>query len=222
MTTVTEGRHAGEFLLSEASFHRSRENAVIAFSQTVLAGSVLAKIAVVAGVVATAAADAGNTAGSGALTLANPAVSSKVKDGVYTIVCTEPATNGGTFEVFDPSGKTIGKAIVGQAFNKEIKFTIADANDFVAGDRFTVTVEADAEDFQYVTLNPSGSDGSEVAVAVAIYPVTTPADATAAIAIIARDAEVNGHQIEWPAGISTSAKADAVQALQARGIIIRN
>lgn len=222
MTTVTEGRHAGEFLLSEANFHRSRENATIAFSQILLAGTVLAKIAVVAGVVATAAADAGNTAGSGALTLANPAVSSKVKDGVYAIICTEPATNGGTFEVFDPSGKSIGKATVGQAFNKEIKFTIADATDFVAGDRFTVTVEADAEDFQYVALNPAGTDGSEVAVAIAIYGVTTPADATAAIAIIARDAEVNGHQIEWPAGITAGQKADAAQALQARGIIIRN
>ncbi|RWK76926.1 MAG: head decoration protein, partial [Mesorhizobium sp.] len=50
----------------------------------------------------------------------------------------------------------------------------------------------------------------------------TPADATAAIAVIARDAEVNGHQIEWPAGITAAAKADAIQALEARGIIIRN
>ncbi|RWF10587.1 MAG: head decoration protein [Mesorhizobium sp.] len=219
MTTVTEGRHAGEFLLSEANFHRSRENATIAFSQTLLAGTVLGRIAVVA---ATAAADAGNTAGAGALTLANPAVSSKVKDGVYNIVCTEPATNGGTFEVTDPTGKSIGKATVGVAFNKEIKFTIADATDFVAGDRFTVTVEADAEDFQYVAYSPAGADGSEVAVAIAINGVVTPADATAAIAVIARDAEVNGHQIEWPAGITAAAKADAVQALEARGIIIRN
>ncbi|MER8591453.1 head decoration protein [Mesorhizobium sp. M1182] len=222
MTTVTEGRHAGEFLLSEANFHRSRDNATVAFLQTLLAGTVLGRIAVVAGVVTTAAADAGNTAGSGALTLANPAVSSRVKDGVYNIICTEPATNGGTFEVTDPTGKSIGKAAVGVAFNKEIKFTIADATDFVAGDRFTVTVAADADDFQYVAYNPAGTDGSEVAAAIALYPAVTPADATAAIAIIARSAEVNGHQLEWPAGIAAADKADAVQALEARGIIIRN
>ncbi|TIQ18900.1 MAG: head decoration protein [Mesorhizobium sp.] len=222
MTTVTEGRHAGEFLLSEANFHRSRENATIAFSQTLLDGTVLGRIAAVSGVVASAAADAGNT-GNGVMTLANRAISSKVKDGVYDVVCTATAANGGTFDVTDPTGRSIGKATVGVAFNKEVKFTIADgATDFVVGDRFAVTVAVDAEDFQYVAYNPAGADGSEVAVAIAIYGVVTPADATAAIAIIARDAEVNGHQIEWPAGITAAAKADAVQALEARGIIIRN
>lgn len=222
MTTVSEGRHPGEFLLSEANFHRSRENATIAFSQTIIPGNILAQIAVVAGVVATAAADAGNTGGSGALTLANPAVSTKVKDGVYNVICTEPAANAGTFEVLDPAGKSIGKATVGVAFNKEVKFTIADATDFVAGDRFTITVAADQDDYQYAAFNHAGTDGSEVPAAIALYGVTTPADATARIAVIRRDAEVNGHCLEWPAGISAGAKADAIQTLEALGIIVRN
>lgn len=221
MTTVTEGRYPGEFLLSEANFHRSRDNAVIAVSQTIKPGTVLAKKAVVADVVATAAADAGNTSGSGALTLANPAVSSKVKDGVYSIVCIEPATNGGTFEVFDPAGKLIGKASVGVAFTKEIKFTIADATDFVAGDRFTVTVKADAEDFQFVAFNQDGTDGSEVACAVALYGITTPADATGKISVISRDAEVKGPCLEWPSDIEAAEKEDAIQSLAAAGIIVR-
>lgn len=222
MTVFTEGRHPGEFLLSEANFHRSRDAVTIAVSQAIIPGTVLARKAVVAGVVAAAAADAGNTSGSGAITLADPAVSSKAKDGVYTIVCIEPGSNAGTFEVFDPAGKSIGKTTVGAAFNKEIKFTIADATDFVAGDRFTVTVRADAEDFQFVAFNQDGTDGSETPAAIALYGVTTPADATAKIAVISRAAEVNGHCLEWPADIDAAEKADAIQALHGLGIIVRN
>lgn len=221
MTTVTEGRHTGEFLLSEANFHRSRESATIAFSQTLLAGSVLAQIAVVAGVVAAASADAGNTASSGTIAMdGTTPVTPAVKDGRYIGI----ATAATKVEWSDPNGKVLGVSTHGVAFAKGgIKFTItAGGTPNVAGDLFYVDIAADAEDFQYVALNPAGTDGSAVAVAIALYGAVTPADATAAIAIIARDAEVNGHMIEWPAGISAAAKADAVQSLQARGIIVRN
>jgi len=44
MTVLTEGRHAGEFIMSEANFHRSRDNIVISSGQGVLGpGTVLAK-----------------------------------------------------------------------------------------------------------------------------------------------------------------------------------
>lgn len=44
-TTYTEGRHTGEFLLSESNFHRSRDNIVIVSGAGVLApGTVLGKI----------------------------------------------------------------------------------------------------------------------------------------------------------------------------------
>jgi len=45
MTKFTEGRHPGEFILSEANFHRSRDNAVIVTgSGVVKAGTVLGKL----------------------------------------------------------------------------------------------------------------------------------------------------------------------------------
>lgn len=45
MPTYTEGRHPGEFLLSEANFHRSRDNIVVASGAGVLAaGTILAKV----------------------------------------------------------------------------------------------------------------------------------------------------------------------------------
>ncbi len=222
MTVFTEGRHAAEFVLSEAMRSFSRDNITIAVSQTIVPGRVLGKRAVVADVVATAAADAGNTASSGALTLADPAVSSKVKDGVYQIVCTEPASNAGTFEVVDPAGQLIGKATVGVAFNKEIKFTIADGSgDFVAGDRFTVTVQADSQDFEYAAHDPAATDGLEVAAAIALYPATTGESATVDIAAITRHAEVNGNLLTWKTGISAADKANGIQALADKGIVIR-
>ncbi len=218
----TEPRHPGEAILSEANFHRSREVVTIAQGQTIAPGTVLARLAVVDGVVARAAPGAGN-AGNGVLTLGDPAVSSRVKDGVYTVTCTEASANGGTFDVADPDGKSIGAAKVGVAFNKAVKFTIADgATDFAAGDRFTITVQADIEGYRHVAYDQDGADGSEVPDVIAIYGAATGEGETTNIAVIARDAEVNDHCIVWPAEITPAEKADAVQALEGKGIIVRS
>lgn len=217
MTTFTEGRHAGEFLLSEAPGGLSRDNAVIAVSQTIKPGTVLAQIAVVADVEASGAAVAGNT-GNATIAMADPAVSTKVKDGVYRGVCLSATT----VRWEDPNGKEIGQSTHGAAFNKEIKFTItAGGTPNVAGDAFEVTVKADAEDFQFVAFNQDGTNGSEIATAIALYGVTTPVDATAAISIIARQAELNGKCLEWPAEIDAAEQADAIQSLAQRTLIVR-
>lgn len=41
MTVFTEGRHAAEFILSEANGQRSRENGVVASGQTLAAGQIV-------------------------------------------------------------------------------------------------------------------------------------------------------------------------------------
>jgi len=41
MTTLTEGRHAAEFILSEANGHRSRENGTVVLGQNLAAGTVV-------------------------------------------------------------------------------------------------------------------------------------------------------------------------------------
>lgn len=219
-TVLTEGRRPGEAIMSEAEFHRSRDNVIIAASQTIEPNALLAKKAVAAGVVVTSSFSG---TGNGALTLANPAVSSKVKDGAYTAVLVTAAANAGTFRVEDPNGKFVGNATVGQAFDKEIKFTIADgATDFALGDTFTISVAADGVDYQYVAFDPAGSDGSETPVAYSIYGVETAAGETKQTAVIANSAQLNGHCIAWPEGIDSAQKANAEQALAAVGIKVRN
>lgn len=217
-TNFTEGRHAAEFVIFEGAMSYSRDNLVIGASQDFQAGRVLARLAVAAGV-ELAQAFAGT--GDGVLTFADPAVNAKVKDGVYKAVCIAAATDGGRFRVEDPDGRHIGDAVVGAAFNKEIKFTIADgATDFAVGDEFSITVTANADDFQYVAHDPDASDGSEVAAAIALYPAKTGVGETAKIAGIVRHSRVNANLIIWKTGATAAQIADGKQALAEADIIV--
>lgn len=120
MTTLTEGRHAGEFIKSEASGARSRENVTLASGQDLGAGAVLGKI-----------------------------------------------TSGG----------------------------------------------------KYTALNQGASDGSQTAAGILIQP-TDATDADVAVAIIARDAEVNGDCLDW--GSESAAEVTTgIAELLAIGIIVR-
>lgn len=221
-TVFTEARHAGEFILSEASGKRSRENVTISAEQDIAPGSLLAFLALEEGLRITDEADAGNT-GKGELTLAEPATSSKVKHGTYTIECIEKSAGAGTFRVEDPTGKEIGNATVGVAFNKEIKFTIADGDpDFEVGDKFYVHVVAESPgDYEAVAFDPTDTDGAEHPAAIAIYGAKTGEDETVRIAALVRDCEVNGNILVWPEGITNAQKEAAIRDLQAAGIIVR-
>lgn len=217
MTVLTEGRHPGEFIINEDPGTRSREALKIAESQTILANSIIASRAIAADVVATASADAGNTADSGTIAMETPAVTGAVKDGRYIGV----ATAATKVEWSDPDGIKIGTSTHGAAFTKGgISLTItAGSSPNVAGDRFYVDVAADAEDFEHVAF---AADGGLPIAGIAIYGAVTGSGGSADIAAIVRGAEVNGNCIAWPTGISAADKANAVQALAALGIIVRN
>lgn len=218
MTKFTEGRHPGEFLLSEAHFHRSREAISIPESQTFGPGTVLAKRAVVANVVSTPSAAAGNT-GNATIAMGAPPVTSKVVDGRYKGF----AITATTVRWEDPTGKEIGVSTHGTVFNKGgVKFTItAGGTPNVVNDEFYIDVAADASDFEWLPLNPAGTDGTEIAAGVAFYGAATGAGETAMIAAITRSAEVKGPVLTWPGSISAAAKNDAIQALASTGIIVR-
>lgn len=218
MPVFTEARHAGEFILSEANGKRSRENVTIAAEQDIAPGTLLALLAQEGGLRIDAEADSGNT-GDGTIDMADPAVSAKVKHGTYTVIFTGETS----FKVEDPDGKEIGTGATGAAFNKEVKFTItAGTTPFAAGDRFYISVIAESPaDYEAVAFDPTASDGSEKAAAVAIYPATTGSGETVKIAALVRDAEVNGHCLVWPEGITAGQKEAAIADLAAAGIIVR-
>lgn len=219
MTVLTEGRHAGEFLVSEAEGTRSREQIVIGSGADLVPGTVLGRVTVGA-FSAIAAAVAGNTVGSGALTLADPATGTGVKAGVYRITCIEPASNAGKFLVEDPDGINIGVATVAVAFDGVIKFTIADATDFVSGDAFTVTVSMAAASGKYKALDTSATSGLQTAAGI-LWDHADASGADARGVAIVRDAEVNADELTWPDGISGGNKTAAIAVLAAAGIILR-
>ncbi len=117
-------------------------------------GALLGRIA---GAVTTAAA-AGNT-GNGTFA-ATPTVAAGVKEGVYQLVIIEPGANVGTFQLEDPEGNVVGTGVVASAFSGPLAFTLQDGStDFVAGDRFTITVAAGTK---YKLSLAAATDGSQV------------------------------------------------------------
>lgn len=217
---LTEDRRTtAHYIVSEASnIYRSREQVMITGNAALKAGTVLGRLTA-ASAEAVAAADPANAGGTGALTLANPATGADVKEGEYTIVCIEPATNGGKFRVEDPEGNEVGTATVGQAFTKQVKFTIADgATDFIAGEKFTVTVETVPG--AYGALDLSAANGLKKAAAI-LFEGCDPSDGDVRRVITARDSEVRESALIWPVGITATQKQNAFDQLRAFGIIGR-
>ena len=213
MTTLTEGQHDGEFIVTEAEGTLSRDSITVLSGQNLKAGHVLGKVTVGT---ATGAAVSGNT-GNGTIT--DVSVGPTAKPGVYTATCIEPAANAGTFLVEDPDGVTVGTAVVGTAFAGQVAFKINDGTtDFVSGDRFTVTVAAGSG--KYKEYNPANTDGSETAVALLIDNTDATAADKAAVAIV-RQAEINAAEIVWFTGATADQKAAGLAQLKLQTIIAR-
>lgn len=213
MTELTEEQHAGEFIVTEANGSLSRESATVLSGQNLKAGHVLGKVAVGT---ATGAAVSGNT-GNGAISAVSAGATAKA--GVYTANLIEPAANGGTFSVEDPDGVNVGTAVVGTPFAGPVNFTIADgATDFVAGDRFAITVAAGSG--KYKEYNPANTDGSQTAVAILYASVDATGGDTEGV-VIARHAEVNAAELIWFASADTIQKAAGLAQLKTHDIIAR-
>ena len=73
---------------------------------------------------------------------------------------------------------------------------------------------------KYVILNTAGADGSQTAVGV-LWEAVDATTADKVVAAIVRDAEVNGGEIIYPAGISTPNRDLAIANLALAGIIVR-
>ena len=211
MPTLNETTHAGGFILSEANGHRSRDNGVLNAGQNLLAGAVVAQLLLAA------AAVAGTNTGNGAVTIG--AIGPDAVVGTYKLTCVAAASNAGTFNMIAPDGSLVREITVGggAAANDHVVVTIADGStDFVAGDSFTFAVTADA----YEALDPAEDDGAQTAAGI-LYAAVDATDADQPCVVVKRDAEVNQHELVWPAGISDGNKAIATAALKANGIILR-
>jgi hypothetical protein len=222
MTVFTETRHPGEAIIHEANGNRSREAVTIPGAVDVNANQILGLLEPDTDAVAVGPATFVGT-GNGVLTLATPAYSGTVKEGSYKATLVTDGANAGQFAVTRPDGTVDGYARVGVAYNKQVKFTIADgATDFVAGDEFTipVTIGNPAGVGGYLPLDLTATNGVQNAAAMAIYPLAAT-DTDRKIAAITDDAVLNGNCLGWPAGITADQKAAAILQLREHGIKVR-
>jgi hypothetical protein len=213
MTVLTERRHAGGYLVSEANGMRSREIGTISGGDYE-AGTVLGKIGPSTGA-PVYSADAGNT---GTFTCGAVTEGAGAKVGSYLgefIAATE-------FLLTDPDGLQLAPGNTGVAYNHGgLGFTLtAGATPAVAGDGFKITVAAHAKAGCYTQHDPAAKNGAQVATAIlfdAIDASVTDGKQT----ITARDTEVNAAELVWITGISAPQKTAALAQLAARDIIGR-
>ncbi|MGE0724260.1 MAG: head decoration protein [Alphaproteobacteria bacterium] len=214
MSTLTEGTHAGEAIVSEGNGSQSRDVVTVLSGQNLKAGHVIGRVTVGA---ATPAAVAGNTGNGvlGAVTLGAGA-----KAGVYRVVIIEPASNAGRFTVEDPDGVLVDTGTVAVEFAAGgLTFTLADGGtDFAAGDRFTITVALAAGKAK--EWNPANVDGSQIAIGVMHDAVDASSADKKGVAYL-RLAEVSTGDLVWFSGADANAKAAGIAQLRAVGIIAR-
>lgn len=220
MASLSEGKHTGEFILSEANGDRSRENIIVLSGENLKAGHVVAR-RLISPTVGAAVALGTNT-GNGTVT--GVSAGNAAQRGTYRVVFTEPATNLGTFSVIDPAGRVIGDGVVGTGFTGEINFTINDgATDFVAGDAFTFAVTGGT--YKYREYNPANTDGTQNPDGLGVLYDNVDAATVAAdkpgVAFV-RQCEVRSADLTWFTGATTTQKETATDALAKNGVILRS
>lgn len=210
---ITEGIHAGEYLVSEANGNYSREVVTVAGGDYGPA-TVLGKIP---SATSSAAAKSGGNTGNGTIALdGTTPVQPGAKRGTYTVRFTAATA----FTVEDPDGNVIGTGATGTAFTDDVKFTItAGGTAFVAGDGFDIAVGTVG--YTYTELDPTATDGSQIACAV-LFDTAKAASADVRQVAHVRACEVNGLVLDWPTGITTTQKTAAIADLAAAGIVVRS
>ncbi len=74
---------------------------------------------------------------------------------------------------------------------------------------------------RHAPLAPAANDGSQTAASILMLQRAADPTNPKRCAIVARDCEVNGRLLIWPAGITDNQKKAAEAALAAKGIIVR-
>ncbi len=131
---------------------------------------------------------------------------------------TVAAANSGAFSVTAPNGMPLANATVGEAYSSShLAFTVDDgATDFAPGDSFQIAVAPGS----WVALDFASTAGGQTARGVSYAAV----DATLAalpLAVVVRDAAVNGAALTWPESATVAQVAQATLELARGGVVLR-
>ncbi len=147
MGTLTEGVHAGEFIIGERPDGGSRESVTVLSGQNLNAGAVVGRVSRGIGRVSIPAV-VGTGNGTATKVFAGP----DVQVGNYVLTCTAAVADGGVFSLTCPDGTalpsltlTAGSGNATKYRSRHINFTITDGStDFIVGDLFTFVVSTTA------------------------------------------------------------------------------
>ena len=210
MATLTEGTHAGEYIISEAGGTRSRASVVLATGD-LEACTVLGQVTT-ANTVTVGGSNTGNGV-MGSVTIGEDA-----ENGDYILVCTATDTDAGTFSVTTPSGVALADMTVGVAYvGSHVNFTLADGStDFAENDTFTFDVLTN----EYAIFNAGASDGTQTAKAI-LFDAVDASSAEQSATVTIRDSEVTADELVWNTGTTSAQKTAATISLASVGIILR-
>jgi len=172
--TITEGTHAGEFLMEERTGigAPSRENITVLSGQNLTAGAVIGRVTKGIGRVSIPTVVTGGSAnGTVSAVFAGP----EVEVGDYVLTCTAVVAHGGVWSLTTPSGKTLPTLTMtpgagGSTIytSRHINFTITDGSaDFELADVFTFVVST-------TTPTVIGGTGTGVMTALSLGPDAKP------------------------------------------------
>lgn len=172
-TTLTEGRHAGEFILEERGGvgAPSRENVTVLSGQNLKAGAVIGRVSKGVGRVTVP-----TVTGTGNGTVNTVFAGPEVEKGNYVLTCTAAVANGGVWSLTTPGGKALPALTMTPGAggsttyrSRHINFTIVDGGtDFIVGDSFTFVVDTTAPavvgtgngTVSAITLGPDAKTGN--------------------------------------------------------------
>lgn len=173
-------------------------------NRQILIGMILA-----ASVTGEATADAGNS-GDGTVSAISPG--SHYQTGLYRLV----ARDATTFDLYAPGGALVGVCGTGTNSCLHLDLTItAGGEAFVAGDGFDITLTAGPS----VALDPAGTDGAQIATALALENRTISTGSNSRITgLVCGPALCLTSGLIWPGGITDADKAKAIARLERSGI----
>jgi hypothetical protein len=167
---LTEGQHAGEFIIGERPDGGSREKRHRPLGQNLKAGAVVGRVSRGIGRVSVPA-----VVGTGNGTMSQVFAGPDVQVGNYVLTCTAAVADGGVFSVVAPDGTALpsltmtpGAGGTTKYRGRHINFTITDGGtNFAVGDIFTFVVSTTAPTVQ-------GGTGTGTVSALALGPDAEP------------------------------------------------
>lgn len=210
-TVLTEGRHAGEHLISEAEHDRAREVLTVAADEVLTAGHICARQTQDDTVEVTAG---GGNAGNGGIAAVVLGPKAQLGDYIVTLL------GAGTFKVSTPNGNRLKDGVVDAEYaGDHITFTAAAGGTaFEAADVFTITVAAGTG--QVKALSLTADDGTEKPAAISLGACDATGAARGAVFHV-RDCQVKGASLTYPDDATPDQIAAINAALADLGIIVR-